>query len=156
MKADIKLRPATSEEAPLLSVLATASKAYWGYSDAFMAACRDELTVAAADITKGDNNHIVAEADGAIAGFYGLAPLSAELVELDMLFVEPGYIGQGVGRTLIEHALDKVTRRGYKKLVIQGDPNARRFYIAAGGREVGEKESASIPGRFLPVFEICL
>jgi hypothetical protein len=45
---------------------------------------------------------------------------------------------------------------GATKLIIQGDPNAERFYIAAGGVRTGTRESASIPGRFLPTFAIDL
>jgi predicted N-acetyltransferase YhbS len=73
---------------------------------------------------------------------------------MDALFVDPDHIGTGVGRTLMNHALQLLSQCGAAHLLIQGDPNATRFYLAAGGRQVGTRESASIPGRFLPMFEI--
>jgi GNAT superfamily N-acetyltransferase len=82
--------------------------------------------------------------------------LSASELELEALFVEPGRIGQGIGRALIEHAKFTAAQVGASSLLIQGDPHAERFYRAAGGRLVGRRESASIPGRFLPVFVIPL
>ena len=45
---------------------------------------------------------------------------------------------------------------GSKVMIIQGDPNAQNFYLKVGGKLIGEKESASIPGRYLPVFIINL
>jgi len=42
---DVALRPARADEAPALSELALRSKAHWGYDDAFLEACRAELTV---------------------------------------------------------------------------------------------------------------
>lgn len=39
---------------------------------------------------------------------------------------------------------------------IVSDPNAERFYLAAGGVRIGERASESIPGRYLPEFEIPL
>ncbi|MDE0683663.1 MAG: hypothetical protein OXI63_12155 [Candidatus Poribacteria bacterium] len=41
-------------------------------------------------------------------------------------------------------------------MIIQGDPNAERFYRSAGGLLVGTRKSASIPNRELPIFWINL
>ncbi len=57
---------------------------------------------------------------------------------------------------LIEHAKRTATALGAQRLVIQSDPYAARFYRAAGGAQTGESESASVPGRYLPTFEIAL
>ena len=64
--------------------------------------------------------------------------------------------GIRVGRRLIEDAILAARRRDYDRIVIQGDPNAEGFYLAIGAKRAGERESGSIPGRFLPVFEIDL
>lgn len=96
------IRPARPEEAPALSALAQRSKAHWGYDDAFLAACVEELTVAEEAIQL----HLtyVVEQDGRVVGFYMLEPLDAHEIELTFLFVEPTAIGQGYGRKLMEHA----------------------------------------------------
>ena len=43
-----------------------------------------------------------------------------------------------------------------KKIIIQADPNAARFYESVGAEVCGERESASIPGRMLPLYQLHL
>ncbi len=151
---DCKIRKARQYEAEILSNLALRSKAYWGYSEDFMEACVRELTYSPDRI---QNNHFfVAETNDSIVGFYALDRLSSTEIELDALFVDPASIGKGYGRCLIEHAKITATNLGASILVIQADPNAKNFYIAAGGILTGVKESASILGRYLPTFIIHL
>jgi predicted N-acetyltransferase YhbS len=148
------IREAKAGEAGLLSALALRSKAHWGYSRDFLEACRDELSVDESRIGSEDYRCFVAVKNGSIAGFYTAKNISQGAWELDALFVEPACIGAGIGRSLIQHALSMLSECGAERLVIQGDPNAMDFYRAAGARQVGSRESGSIPGRFLPLFEI--
>jgi len=138
----------------VLSDLALRSKAHWGYSRSFLDACRSELTVDASRFGTDDYRCFVAVTGDSILGFYSLQAVAAGTYELDALFVEPEHIGKGVGRALIEHALRELSEAGGERLIIQGDPNATAFYVAAGARQVGTRESGSIPGRRLPLFEI--
>ena len=149
-----KIRRAQSHEGELLSNIAFRSKAYWGYSTEFMEACRDELTYISEDLRPG--LFFVICDDAIPVGFYGLSKVSESVFELEALFVEPDRIGQGFGRQLIEHAKVTAKHFGAKELLIQGDPNASAFYRKAGVQRVGERESDSIPGRFLPVFSVQL
>lgn len=148
------IRPARPDEAEALTVLALASKAWWGYPPDFMARCRAELTLMRADLEDHRNSYAVAERDGCAVGFYGLAQLSDGEWELEALFVAPEYIGTGIGRTLLRHARDRAARAGAASILIQGDPHAHEFYIAAGARPLGERESGSIPGRMLPLYRL--
>ncbi len=154
MPPSILIRPAIADEATLLSELARRSKGHWGYPEEFLEACREELTVDPEQTSGGRYDCVVAEIDGTIAGFYALEALSATVVELDALFVEPEHIGRGIGRKLMQDAIRTTAARGAGTLLIQGDPHAVRFYEAAGGRQTGIRESDSIPGRYLPVFEV--
>ena len=150
------IRPARTNEAEELSALAFSSKAYWGYASQFMEACRSELTVPAANLDDPRFHYAVAERCVGIVGYYALERLSESEWELEALFVEPAHIGSGIGRALIEHAKATAAGLGATRLIIQGDPNAAHFYTAAGAVRVGERESASIPGRKLPLFAIRL
>jgi GNAT superfamily N-acetyltransferase len=156
VNAPIQIREALPAEASRLTRLAMRSKAYWGYSDAFMAACRRELTVHPRDLLRGDRRCNLATREGKIVGFYALERLPDGDFELEALFVEPGHIGSGIGRMLMDHAIETATREGATQLIVQGDPNAAAFYAAAGGTRIGERASGSIPGRFLPVYSISL
>lgn len=148
------VREADPHEAGFLSALALRSKAHWGYSPDFLDACRNELTVDESRI--GSENYwcFVAVENSSVVGFYALARMSSGVYELDALFVEAAHIGTGVGRLLIQHALEILSKRGGARLIIQGDPNATEFYRAAGARQIGHRESGSIPGRYLPLFAL--
>lgn len=150
------IRAAAADEAAAISALALRSKAHWGYSDEFMQACRAELTYTATQIESGEYEFGVCEVGDRLAGFYALEFRGGKDAELEALFVEPEFIGHGIGRMLMDHAKKKSADSGITRLIIQGDPNAVRFYEAAGGIRTGRRESASIPGRFLPLFRIDL
>ncbi len=149
-----QIRQALPSEVEHLSGLAFRSKSYWGYSDQFMKACLEELTVDECYIE--NNPTFVIETAGNAVGFYSLERISAAEVELSYLFVDPAFIGKGYGRKLITHAQEEARQLGYSKMIIQGDPNAERFYRSAGGSVIGTRKSSSIPNRELPMFCIDL
>jgi GNAT superfamily N-acetyltransferase len=134
----------------VISEVAMASKAYWGYDDAFMAACRDELTLRESDLSRARVR--VAEDGAGIVGFHGVT-VDGRGAELEWLFVAPDAIRTGVGQELYEDAARTAVAAGATKLRIQADPHAVPFYVRMGARLVGEVPSASIPGRMIPVLE---
>ena len=121
-----------------------------------MQACRAELTYTAEDIRSPDTTYIVADVEGDVAGFLALVRVDDGHAELDALFIHPDYIGNGIGRALLQRAIERARITGVRKLIIQADPNAESFYRAAGAVLFGERESASISGRMLPLYEIDL
>ena len=146
------IRTARHGETALLSDLAFRSKAHWGYSDEFMDLCRDELTISTDYLS--EHASFVLEAGGAVVGFGTLERLSDSRVELGHLFVDPPLIGRGYGSELMIHIVEAARSEGYLVLEILADPSAERFYLSSGGRRVGLKASASIPGRELPLLEV--
>ena len=150
------IREAFHHEEELLTDIAMTSKAYWGYSKAFMEACRAELTVTTEKLESNSFDYQVAQLDGEIIGFYALEHLTAEETELEALFVLPEAIGIGIGKSLMQHALERATQKGYIQMHIQSDPYADDFYAAMGAEFMGSKESLSIPGRFLSMYKYSL
>jgi GNAT superfamily N-acetyltransferase len=147
------IRAARGDDAGPLSALALRSKGHWGYSAEFLEACRAELTYSEADCLSGDL--YVAESDSVVAGFFLLRG-GAPDGELQAIFVDPPWIGQGLGGVLIDHALELARSRGITRVSVDSDPGAEPFYLHHGARRVGEVASGSIPGRVLPqlLFEI--
>ncbi|MEM8816696.1 MAG: GNAT family N-acetyltransferase [Pseudomonadota bacterium] len=154
MPDTVKIRPATVEDAPALSGLALRSKAHWGYSEEFLEACREELTVDPAKVADGSYACFLAADGSTICGFYAFEATSPPEYELEALFVEPQHIGRGVGRRLVEHAIAEIRKRHGEALIIQGDPNAEGFYTSVGAHKTGSRESGSVPGRYLPLFRL--
>jgi predicted N-acetyltransferase YhbS len=156
MGSPLRIRPARIDEASALSDLCIRSKAVWGYDQAFMALARVVLDVSPRQIAAGDV-WVATDPDGEIAGVVALGPSEQpNTLDLDRLFVEPRQIRSGVGRALIEHAIDEACRRGAKRLTILSDPYAAGFYERNGARLIGEAPSDAIPGRSVPLYEIKL
>lgn len=149
----LSIRAATSDDAPLLSDLALRSKGHWGYDDAFLEACRDELRV---DLERLEREIVrVAEADGEIAGFASV-DFNGESCELMTMFVEPGHIGTGVSSALLEDVANIARLRGFDRLRIESDPFAEDWYKRRGAILIGRTPSLSIPDRTLPLLDLHL
>ncbi len=146
--ARVTFRRARADECAGLSALALRSKAYWGYDDEFMAKCRDELTLRPDAVATGA--YFVAEAEGVPAAIYAFGPLSDGDADVLLFFVDPPFIGKGVGRTMFDHMTAEARRVGYRRLVIEADPGALPFYRCMGARAAGRAPSGSITGRTLP------
>ena len=152
----IRLRRAGPGDAKALSALAFRSKAHWGYDIEFMKRCKAELTWSPEDIEAPRFRFHLCELDGRPVAFYALELLGDGRAELEALFVQPGLIGQGIGKFLIRHVKSECRLLDVRDVTIQGDPNAEDFYLAIGAKPAGYRESASIRGRFLPVFSLAI
>ncbi len=151
---DPTIRRAHPAEAGVLSALALRSKAHWGYDADFLAACREDLTLSADDIAS--SSVYVFDGVDAPLGYCRLVVQDDGVAELDALFVEPAAMGQGVGRSLWQHAVATAATLGCSELVWQSDPQAEGFYLAMGARRAGESESTVTPGRILPLMRFRL
>lgn len=146
------IRPAEPDEAPFLSDLALRSKAHWHYDPDFIERCRVPLTVSRNLIAESDV--FVVEVDGQVAGFCCLIDEGDGVADIDMLFVDPAQIGQGLGKRLWRHAYQCARERGCHTLTVESDTNAEPFYVAMGMTRYGEVESTVQPGRMLPLLRI--
>jgi GNAT superfamily N-acetyltransferase len=141
------IRDATAADLAPLSALARRSKAHWGYDDAFMAACADELTVTPDML---DNQTVrLFEDSGTRHGFYAVSVKNRE-AGVELFFVDPPAIGRGVGAALW-HDLVLRAQAGVTGIRIESDPEAEGFYLRMGAVRTGLCPSGSIPGRQLPL-----
>jgi GNAT superfamily N-acetyltransferase len=145
--AGARIRRAAAADAAALTALARTSKAVWGYDAAFMAACRNELTVGAGDVL-GDPTFVI-EAEGRILGFYQLRHHGAA-ADVALFFVAPEAMRTGIGRRLWVHLERTARASGAERLEVDSDPHAEGFYRAMGMRRIGQALSGSIAGRMLP------
>jgi len=143
----MKLRPPHDDELEALSALCLRSKAVWGYDQAFLDACRAELTIHADELAS--SALCVAEHDGALVGVAQIV-VQGHVADLNKMFVDPAAIGLGVGKALFEWASSAARSLGARHLTIDADPGAVGFYRKMGAIERGTIASGSIPGRVLP------
>src|SRR5437660_617765 len=125
----MKLRPPEAHELALLSDLCLRSKAVWGYDQAFLDACRAELTIHADELAS--SALCVAEHDGALVGVAQIV-VHGDVADLSKMFVEPSVIGLGVGKALFEWASSAAKNLGAHRLTIDADPGAVGFYRKMG------------------------
>ncbi len=128
------IRPAQESEAEHLSQIAQHSKAHWGYSSEQLKTWQAELTVSADLINQ--NICYIAEIEGQAAGFFVLIK-STPSWQLEHFWVLPAYMGQGIGRALMNEAKKQAQQAGAESIHIDSDPQAEGFYLACGATRVG-------------------
>ena len=147
------IRVPTIEELAGLSELCLRSKAVWGYDEAFLEACRRELSFDEQDLQL---TSIAVAAHGAKLVGVVQVKVTGDQADLLKLFVEPSVLGCGVGGALLAWASDIARKNGATRLIIESDPGAAPFYRRMGADDFGQAPSGSIPGRMLPRLAIKL
>ena len=147
------IRAPRLEELDALTELCVRSKATWGYDDAFMNACRDELKITAEHLNR--DHCAVFEADGETLGFAQVT-CSKQGTFIDKLFIRPDVQGQGVGKKLFDWCVKTARSEDATTLDIHADPGAVPFSQKMGATQIGSVPSGSIPGRFLPHLAVIL
>jgi len=83
----------------------------------------------------------VAEQSGLVVGFAVVLERCADACELDGLFVEPDWMGTGIGRRLVEDAKRITRERGATRIGVVANPQAVGFYERVGFVSVGEAQT---------------
>ena len=89
----------------------------------------------------------VAEIAGRIVGFSAVLPKTAQVFELDGLFVEPDRWRSGIGRALVVDAFQCVTAQGGTSLEVVANDAAEAFY-----EKLGFERSALVETLFRPAW----
>lgn len=129
------IRRAHPQEGQALTLIARQSKAHWKYPASALQAWEAQLTITSEHIEK--DSVWLAEHEQAILGFYHLSFAETQC-DLADLFVLPEAMGQGIGRSLLQHAMDSARDLGQRKMTIDADPYAEKFYLSMGALRVGE------------------
>ncbi len=77
----------------------------------------------------------LADLEGIVLGFYSLHVEGP--ADLDLMFVSDAAQGQGIGRTLFEHAKKLAQRHGHAEITIGAHPPAVAFYERMGAVRCG-------------------
>jgi GNAT superfamily N-acetyltransferase len=150
--ASLRIREAHGEECPVLTAIALAAKAHWGYPAEWIALWRDELTYTPAVLARDlvlCAESIDENGESRIVGVASISrdPASGELIGL---WVRPDWMDEGIGRALFAAAAAAGRRLGAARMRVVSDPNAEAFYLRLGCRPAGTVSSRPL-GRKLPV-----
>jgi GNAT superfamily N-acetyltransferase len=140
--AALALRPATPDDADLLTDLAHRAKAHWGYPRSWMRDWDAQLTITPGYLEA--HEVWVAERDSRIIGMCALED-RGERWGLEHVWVDPPAHRTGVGTALVRHALSQAQVR--KRVVVEliSDSFAVGFYERLGARHAGDVP-APMPG----------
>src|SRR5215510_962926 len=148
----IQIRRAMPSEAESLTSLAHAAKRHWNYPEKWIEHWKADLTISSEFIH--NNDVYVALIDGVVAGCCALV-ISESLAELEHMWIDPQQMGQGVGRALFEHTIQRARQLGLSELELSADPNAEGFYNRMGAVRIGA-DRADMDGqpRVLPRMKV--
>jgi len=147
----MKIQKATPNDAAILTNITKKSKAYWGYSNEQIENWSAQLTITKEYLK---NNQVYKlEVNNLIVGYYSYIILEENIVQLDNLFILPNCIGTGLGTFLMNDFLGKIKTLKVKKVLLESEPNAEKFYNKFGFKTI-EQIKTSIKDRFLPLMEI--
>ncbi len=152
---DLTLRPATRADIPALSQLATDSFiAKFGhlYSaenlNAFLAESLSEPAIAA-ELANPDRVYRLAERGGALVGYCKIGLIcgfpdharGSRVMELKQLYTAPDATGGGIGKALMDWAMEQFAARGADEVQISvyaHNDGAHRFYRRYGFDKVAD------------------
>ncbi|MEN9564674.1 MAG: hypothetical protein RIR73_2918 [Chloroflexota bacterium] len=145
---------AQPEHADSLTQIAIAAKRHWKYPEAWIQFWIPQLTISANYISSNEVWMMV-EKEEPIA-FYALSQTEGGW-ELGNLWVLPDHIGNGIGKQLFNHALERCKLLNISALKIYADPHAQAFYEKMGATKISEHHSDLFgEDRVLPIMEIKL
>jgi len=147
----MKIEKTGRTDAKVLTDLTIRSKSYWNYGKKQIEKWREELTITEKYIDENQIYKLVS--DDILIGFYAYQPENETNIKLNYLFVEPKFIGKGYGKILITNFLKRVQNTEFKRVILDADPNAEKFYSGIGFRVIGKLKS-TIKDRFLPIMEM--
>jgi GNAT superfamily N-acetyltransferase len=127
-----RLRPLAADDHERVRELTFESKAHWGYDRDFVRRWAEALTF------ESRQERWVADVDGEIVAWAGLIPPADGVAVLDDLWVDPSWIGRGLGKRLFELAADRARELGAVRLEWGAERHALGFYEKMGGRFLRE------------------
>ena len=150
VRVKVRLQPAAADEGERLREIAIAAKASWGYDLE-----RVRQWAAMGDFSPAglrQKDVVVASVGTNAVGWIGVIR-QQEVLWLDDLWVEPSWMGKGIGRRLFQHAASLGRQSGATRLEWEAEPNAIGFYEKMGGRYARDGE-LSVWGRVNPVMAL--
>ena len=148
----VDVRRARIEEGERLREIARSSKGYWGYDAELVNRWADGLDFSESALDKKEFYAI--EVAGRVAGWAALIPKGA-VCWLDDLWIEPTWIGKGMGTVLFRAVVKRARELQASRLEWEAERHSIGFYEKMGGRYLRDSEPG-VWGRISPVMGLDL
>jgi GNAT superfamily N-acetyltransferase len=134
--AAVEIRDALPDDALALEALQRRSSDVWEDDRVQLAAHPDAIEPPHQAIADG-RVRVAIDGNGRPVGFSVALPAEDGAYELDDLFVEPDWMGFGVGRLLVEDVAARAAIEGAISITVTANPRALGFYERLGFRSTG-------------------
>lgn len=136
-----------------LTALTKLSKASWGYSEAQMELWTDQLTITPDYIQLNSLFKLMHQQS--IIGYYSYLKKDQPIALLDMLFIHPEFQRRGLGKLLLQDAIQKIRESKFTTIRLESDPYAEPFYRSQGFQILSYRDT-EISNRKLALMELKL
>jgi GNAT superfamily N-acetyltransferase len=150
-EATLVIRPGNAAEGARLKEIAIDSKGFWGYEPGLVREWADRGDFSAETLQK--LALFVAEVDGRSIAWASVE-LREDVAWLADLWVEPVWIGKGIGARLFREAAAYARAAGATTMEWEAEPNAVGFYEKMGAKDV--RVGTSEWGRVLSIMAVDL
>jgi len=147
---NVVVRSGRLDEGERLKQIAVGAKAFWGYELDRVLDWADQGDFSPARLR--ELVVFVAEAEDHAVGWCSVIP-QGETSWLEDLWVDPDWIGKGIGRLLFDHASAYSESLGAVRLEWEAEPNAIGFYERMGAKYIRDSEPSEW-GRTLSVMGV--
>jgi len=118
-KAPFTIRPATNADRDAIVAVVFGVLAEYGLSPDPATTDADLNDIERAYRANGGMFDVLLGPDGAIIGTVGLFPMGEGTVELRKMYLLSSQRGQGLGRRMLDHALDQARALGFSRVTLE-------------------------------------
>lgn len=116
---DLLIRPATNQDSERIIALVFSVLAEYGLPSDLDGKDADLKDIEGNYVRMGGVFEVIEDRVGNLLGTYGLYPLDKETCELRKMYFVPQIRGRGLGRRILERAVEHARRMKYKAIVLE-------------------------------------
>jgi len=133
----VNIRPATNQDRDRIAALVFGILTEYGLQPDAESSESDLKDIEATYLKSGGVFELVEDRRGKLLGTVGLCPVDEDTCKLRKMYLIPEARGRGLGRRMLERAIDHATRLGFKTIVLETVSvmkEAIRLYTGCGFR----------------------
>jgi putative acetyltransferase len=119
MEEAFAIRPATNSDAEAVRGLVFAALREHGLTPDPEATDADLYELESTYVCAGGSFEVLVDASGVVVGTVGLFPLGAGRCELRKMYLAPAHRGRGLGKRLLQHALERARQLGFRRVELE-------------------------------------
>ena len=119
MANEFYIRPATNEDVPFIKKIVFTVLYEYGLSPDEKGKDKDLDDIKKSYLDPNGFFGVVAGSDATPVGTYGIYPMKDGTCELRKMYLNKEMRGQGLGKMMLEHALEMARQKGFKRIILE-------------------------------------